>query len=108
LYKEKVESGEFVPDELRRKIEEKLERTPQEEELLKKAKAAAAKRDKVQWLKLEQKLLDLDVAIKEALHEDQPDMNACLRALDDLYGLALTPLMLKKQVSAGDLLIHSN
>jgi len=46
-FKEMVESGLFIPDELRRKIEEKVDRSPAEEELLKKAKKAAVKREKV-------------------------------------------------------------
>jgi hypothetical protein len=48
-FKEMVEGGHHIPDELRRKIEEKVDRSPAEEELLKKAKRAANKRDKVRF-----------------------------------------------------------
>ena len=46
-FKEKVESGDFIPDAVRRKIEEKLHRTPEEEAILKKEKQTAVKKEKV-------------------------------------------------------------
>jgi hypothetical protein len=49
-------------------------------------------------LKIEQRLVELDFAIKETLHVEHPDMPACLKALDELNTLSLNPLMLKKQV----------
>ncbi len=48
-FKEKVESGEFIPDEVRRKIEEKTQRTPEEEEILRKEKESAARKEKVSF-----------------------------------------------------------
>lgn len=47
LFKEKVESGEFIPEEIRRKIEMKVNRTPEEEEILKRAKQLDKRREKV-------------------------------------------------------------
>ena len=46
-FKEKVESGEFIPEEIRKKIEQKAVRTPKEEEILKKEKVLACRKEKV-------------------------------------------------------------
>ena len=46
---------------------------------------------------MEQRLLDIDLDIKKALHFERPDMAKCLKALEELDSLALAPLMLKKQ-----------
>ena len=46
---------------------------------------------------MEQKLIDLDLAIKQSLHFENPVMSKCLEALGELNALAVTPLMLKKQ-----------
>ncbi len=54
-FKEKVESGEFIPDAVRRKIEEKLQRTPEEEAILRKEKQTAIKKEKVSRLRPEAK-----------------------------------------------------
>ena len=49
------------------------------------------------WLKSEQSLSDLDMAVKRSLHFEHPDIPACLEALNQLSGIAFAPLMLKKQ-----------
>ncbi len=46
---------------------------------------------------MEQELLDLDLAVKQALHFQRPNMQRCLEHLNDLQKLSVTPLMLKKQ-----------
>ena len=51
----------------------------------------------MRWLKIEQKLVDLDIAVKTALHLERPAPDRCITALDELNELALAPLMLKKQ-----------
>ena len=51
----------------------------------------------VRWLKVEQRLIDLDIAIKTAVHYEHPNMPKCLDLLDELYQMPVTPLMLKKQ-----------
>ncbi len=111
----KAESGEFIPEAVRRKIEEKLQRTPEEKATLKKEKKAAIKKDKVRkhavvvraqvtwvflqlyWLNMELRLLDIDLDVKKALHVERPDIPKCLDALDKFDLVTLTPLMLKKQ-----------
>ena len=55
------------------------------------------RKSKLRWLKIEQKLVDLDIAVKTALHMERPAPDDCISALDELNELALAPLMLKKQ-----------
>ena len=51
----------------------------------------------MRWLKIEQRLVDLDIAVKTSLHLERPAPDECISALDELNELALAPLMLKKQ-----------
>ena len=69
----------------------------------------------MKWLKIEQRLVDLDIAVKTSLHMETPVADQvsltqslsvtlltllssqCISALDELNELALAPLMLKKQ-----------
>lgn len=46
-FKEKVEAGEIIPEEIRRKLENKLTRTAEEEDILKKGKQMNNRKDKV-------------------------------------------------------------
>lgn len=46
---------------------------------------------------MEQRLVDLDIAVKTSLHLEKPVAEQCITALDELNELALAPLMLKKQ-----------
>merc|ERR1719166_366336 len=55
------------------------------------------RKSKLRWLKIEQKLVDLDIAVKTSLHLERPAPDECISALDELNELALAPLMLKKQ-----------
>ena len=48
-------------------------------------------------MKVEQRLVDLDIAVKTSLHLERPTPEECITALDELNELALAPLMLKKQ-----------
>ena len=41
--------------------------------------------------------MDLDIAVKTSLHLERPAPDECIKSLDELNELALTPLMLKKQ-----------
>ena len=51
----------------------------------------------MRWLKVEQSIVDLDIALKMALHHEKPDMQRCLTLGKELESLAIVPLMLKKQ-----------
>jgi len=96
-FKQSVESGEFIPEEIKKKIEAKSVRTEKEEELLRKEKVLAGRKEKIRWLKVEQRLVDIDIDIKTALHYKRPDMKKCLEHLDELLTMPVAPLMFKKQ-----------
>jgi len=96
-FKESVESGQFIPEEIRKKLEQKVNRTPQEEEILQKEKQMQSRKEKVRFLKVEQRIIDIDHAIKVAVHYEHPDMPKCLELLDEFYQLPVATLMLKKQ-----------
>ena len=42
-----MESGQFIPEEIRKKLEQKSNRTPQEEEILQKEKQMQSRKEKV-------------------------------------------------------------
>ena len=44
-----------------------------------------------------QRIVDLDMAVKTALHLERPEPEKCIAALDELETIAVTPLVLKKQ-----------
>lgn len=68
-------------------------KTPEEE----KAKRLEKRKNKLRWLKIEQRLVELDIAIKSSLHLEKPSPDRCILALEELNELALAPFMLKKQ-----------
>jgi len=96
-FKKIVESGLFIPVEITRKLVEKADRTPLEDEILANEKTIANRKEKMRWLKVEQSIVDLDIALKMALHHEKPDMQRCLTLGKELESLAIVPLMLKKQ-----------
>jgi len=95
-FKESVESGQFIPEEIKKKLEQKINRTPQEEEILQKEKQMQSRKEKVRFLRVEQRLTDLDIEIKTSVHYEHPDMPQCIELLRELYKMPITPLMLKK------------
>ena len=54
------------------------------------------RKSKLRWLKIEQKLVELDIEVQTALSMERPDPDRCITALDELNALAIVPLMLKK------------
>jgi len=50
----------------------------------------------VRWMKMEKRIVDLDIAIRSALHHEEPDMARSLILISELHSLAIQPLMLKK------------
>ena len=95
-YKNLVETGQLIPSKIRQILEAKTNRTPQEEEILRNEKILYNKREKVQFLMVEQKIVNLDVALKMSLHHLKPDLKRCLTICDEVKKLAIVPLMLKK------------
>jgi len=96
-FKKRVESGEFIPPEIKKKLEEKEKLSVEDRAVLDREKQLEKRKNKLRWLKIEQKLVDLDIAVKTALHLERPAPDRCITALDELNELAVAPLMLKKQ-----------
>jgi len=96
-FKKRVESGDFIPPEIKKKLEEKEKLSSDDRAILDKEKQLEKRKNKLRWLKIEQKLVDLDIAVKTSLHMERPMPENCISALDELNELALAPLMLKKQ-----------
>jgi len=96
-FKKRVESGEFIPPEIKKKLEEKEKLSADDKAVLDREKLLEKRKNKLRWLKIEQRLVDLDIAVKTSLHLERPAPDDCINALDELNELALAPLMLKKQ-----------
>ena len=123
-FKSLVESGQFIPEEILKKLEAKADRTPAENEILANERLTNDRREKVsdhllldraricnhlhvgfdefffvqvRWLKIEQRLMDLDVELKASMHYLEPNMERCIELLEELSSLSVTKLMLKKQ-----------
>ena len=91
-----METGQLIPSEIRQILETRTNRTPQEEEILRNEKILWNKREKVRFLMVEQKIMDLNVALMMSLHHLKPDLKRCLTICDEVQKLAIVPLMLKK------------
>merc|ERR1711874_71851 len=94
-------NGELIPPEIKKKLEEKQALTggltQEEMDILKKEKQLEMRKDKLKWLRIEQRIVDLDMAVKTALHLERPEPEKCIAALDELETITVTPLVLKKQ-----------
>jgi len=96
-FKKRVESGEFIPPEIKKKLEEKEKMSEEDKVMVSKERQLERRKQKLRWLKIEQKLVDIDIAVKTALHLERPAPDRCISALEELGELAVVPLMLKKQ-----------
>jgi len=94
--KKLVESGQFIPPEILQKLEAKANRTPEEEAILKHNIEISNIKEKMRWMKMEKRIVGLDIAIRSALHRGEPDMARSLVLISELHSLAIQPLMLKK------------
>jgi hypothetical protein len=50
----------------------------------------------MRWMKMDKRIVDLDIAIRSALRRGEPDMARSLILISELHSLAIQPLMLKK------------
>jgi len=91
-----VETGQYIPPEILQKLEAKANRTQEEEAILKHNIEISNIKEKMRWMKMEKKIVDLDIAIRSALHHQEPDMARSLVLISELHSLAIQPLMLKK------------
>jgi len=94
--KKLVESGQFIPPEILQKLEAKANRTPEEEAILKHNIEISNIKEKMRWMKMEKRIVGLDIAIRSALRRGEPDMARSLVLISELHSLAIQPLMLKK------------
>merc|ERR1712241_622192 len=77
-------------------LEEKTQLS-KEEEVLRQAAELSKRRKKLQWLKTEQQMVDLHLAIRTSLSSNNPLIPRCISHLTALIALPMQPLMLKKQ-----------
>jgi len=96
-FKKQVEGGLCVPEEVRKKLEEKTQLSKEEEEVLRQAAELAKRKKKLHWLKTEQQMVDLHLAIRTSLSSSNPLIPRCISHLTALIALPMQPLMLKKQ-----------
>jgi len=73
----------------------KLVKPEAEKDMLKKDKSFW--KEKLEWIKIEEKVMDLNISIKTALHVERPSPQDCITALVELGQLDIKPLMIKKQ-----------
>jgi hypothetical protein len=96
-FKKRIESGEVVPPEIQKKLEERAKLTQEERERIDNERKLIRSKEKLRWLKIEQRLVELDIAVKTSLNLKKPSPDRCIQALDELQELGIAPLMLKKQ-----------
>ena len=88
-----VESDNFVPHEVRLKLEEKTSSTPEEQKFLESIRKSSLKQEK---LKVEQRLTDIHFELQKSVCYDNPDMLSTIELLDELQRMSICPLVFKK------------
>lgn len=96
-FKQQVESGNYIPEEVIKKLEGQTELSSEEKEVCRRAAVLVKRRNKIAWLKVEANLVDLDRGIKTALNCSNPQIPKCCQLLTEVFDLEIEPLMLKKQ-----------
>merc|ERR1712029_1085236 len=96
-FKEQVETGKYIPEEVRKKLEGQTDLTEEEKEICKRAAILTKRRKKLGFLQTESSIVDLDRSIKTALNSSNPQMTKCCELLTELMQLSIEPLMLLKQ-----------
>ena len=91
--KKMVESGEFIPPEVKKFLIEKENLSSEERAVLDREEVLEKRKAYQRWLKEVQRL---NITIKKALHPEKPATNDCIIALDELNGLQVNPSLLKK------------
>lgn len=97
--KAQIESGKILPESVKKEIQEKYQdKLVQLEHKM----AFDDKKEKLEYLKMEAQLLDIDVRIKSSLSLKQADPESCLKYLDELLAVKISPLMVKKHPEVVD------
>ena len=96
-FKQQVEAGKYIPEEVRKKLEGQTELTAEEREICLRAAILTKRRKKLAFLRAEAAIVDLDRNIKTALNNSNPQIIKCCDLLTELLQMSLEPLMLIKQ-----------
>lgn len=97
--KAQIESGEILPQNVRKEIQDKYQdKLIQLEHKM----SSDDKKEKLEYLKIEAQLLDIDVRIKSSLSLKLADPDSCLKYMDELLNIQINPLMIKKHPEVVD------
>lgn len=99
--KSKIQSGEISVEEIIGKIKVPYNKTLAKME---QKKSSPENQEKLNYLKMEVKLMDLNLNIRKAAMVENADPDACLRHLDELTSIDIRPLMVKKNPEIVDTL----
>ncbi|KAL0809742.1 hypothetical protein ABMA28_011248 [Loxostege sticticalis] len=91
-----LERGQITPQSIQAQLVMDLNLTDEEKAALDKERETEEKKSRVQFLKTEMKLIELDAKIKTCLCLEKADTELCLKLLDELMELDVKPLMLLK------------
>ncbi|CAH2988013.1 unnamed protein product [Chilo suppressalis] len=97
--KQQLERGQITPQSVAAQLVMDLNLTDEEKASLDKERETEEKKSRVQFLKTEMKLIELDAKIKTCLCLEKADTELCLKLLDELNDLDVKPLMLLKHPS---------
>ncbi|XP_045508236.1 PC4 and SFRS1-interacting protein-like [Colias croceus] len=97
--KTQLERGHITAQSVVAQLNMDLSLTDEEKAMLDKDRETEEKKSRVQFLKTEMKLIELDAKIKTCLCLEKADTELCLKLLDELMELEVKPLMLLKHPS---------
>lgn len=94
--KMQLEKGQITSQSVLAQLVTDLNLTDEEKATLDKERETEEKKSRVQFLKTEMKLIELDAKIKTCLCLEKADTDLCVKLLDELAELNVKPLMLLK------------
>ncbi|XP_068622015.1 PC4 and SFRS1-interacting protein-like isoform X2 [Battus philenor] len=94
--KMQLERGQITAQSVIEQLVMDLQLSDEEKATLDKERETEEKKSRVQFLKTEMKLIELDAKIKTCLCLEKADTELCLKLLDELMELDVKPLMLLK------------
>ncbi|CAB3241911.1 unnamed protein product [Arctia plantaginis] len=94
--KMQLEKGQITSQSVVAQLVTDLNLTDEEKATLDKERETEEKKSRVQFLKTEMKLIELDAKIKTCLCLEKADTDMCLKLLDEFMELDVKPLMLLK------------
>ncbi|XP_037968096.2 PC4 and SFRS1-interacting protein [Plutella xylostella] len=100
--KGQLEKGHITPQSVAAQLEMDLNLTDEEKANLDKEREIEEKKSRVQFLKTEMRLIELDAKIKSCLSLEKADTELCLKLLDELTELEVKPLMLLKHPTCAE------